>query len=318
MEILLYGYIGNYSAETFIQKMEEAKNEDITLRINSGGGDVFAGYGMISKFAEHPNVKKIKVDGQAASMAAQFLCYAKDVEALDVSEFLIHRAAYPTWYESQETFKGSQEFNSLVEMNKNLRKALENKIDVEKFEKITGKTLDEIYSMDSRIDVILNAQQAKKIGLINKVNELTLEMANEINSHIKMVAQSDNSLKEITLNQTKTNKINMTTEKLKSEHPEVYASVFSAGVKAEKDRVGAFMAFSDIDIEAVKKGISGEESPNQTFIAEMTVKGIKNGIVAKAEEEAVTTITTESVKTAETEKAAKLADFEKSLDQLKK
>lgn len=57
----------------------------------------------------------------------------------------------------------------------------------------------------------------------------------------------------------KTNNTAMTVTELKSQHPEIYQEIFGAGVKAgisaEKDRVGTWMAHAKTDLSAVIKGI---------------------------------------------------------------
>ncbi|MGB0881882.1 MAG: ATP-dependent Clp protease proteolytic subunit [Vicingaceae bacterium] len=323
-EILLYGQIGNYSAESFIESLQEIEDDSLVVRMNTTGGDVLAGYGMIAKFAEFKGDKKIKVDGQAASMGAFFLAYANDVEALDVSTFMIHRAAFPNWYESREGFKGSSEYNELVNINSFLRKGLESKIDIESFEKITGNSLDEVFSMESRLDIVLNAKQANKIGLINKVNSLSPDMAAKINSNIALVA-SDQGLKNLFVksnaNENKSNnnknKIKMTVDQLKSEHYDVFKSVFEAGsesgVKAERDRSSAWLAFMDADKETVVNAIKGGKEFTTSDMADMNVKLVsalkKDEIEAGSPDDVATGDVTH-----DTESPTALSVFEKELD----
>tara|TARA_R110001632_G_scaffold89055_5_gene192187 strand:+ start:2646 stop:3626 length:981 start_codon:yes stop_codon:yes gene_type:complete len=276
-EILLYSEIYSYSAVDFINQMNDADGKDITLRINSPGGDVLDSYGMIAKFAEYQGNKKIKVDGKAYSMAAFFLAYADEVEALDVSEILIHRAAYPTWYEAREDFKDSDDYKALVSTNKSLRTALENKIDTEAFDKISKYSLDEIFSMESRLDSNLTSKQALKIGLISKVNKLTSKMSAEIEGHVKMTAQKFSGTETKTELNNKPNKSNkMTANELKANHPGVYSEVLAlgseSGIKAERDRVGAWLAFVDADTETVVAGVKDGESLSQTAMAELSRK----------------------------------------------
>ena len=299
-EILIYSFIHNFAAETFIEKMEAAKDEDVVVRINTSGGDPQAGFGMISKFAEHGGAKTVKVDGKANSMGAFFLAYAENVEALDVSEIIVHRAAFPSYFESREDFKSSEEFKALAKVNKSLRSGLEAKIDVAKFEKIAGVTMDEVFSMDSRIDVSLTPSQAKQIGLVNKVNKLTAEMKAEIQSNsIQMAAHFGVDVADMQIepeevieakhvdNQAdKTKKNNtMTIDKLKAEHPEVYAQAVKVGVSQEKDRVEAILAYSEIDLPACVAAVESGENMSQKFMAEMQVKGMKAAASQEIEDE---------------------------------
>jgi ATP-dependent protease ClpP protease subunit len=75
-EILLYGDIYDYSAETFINAMNELDGtEELTVRINSNGGEPNSMAGMIDKFQSYAGPKKIKIDGKAFSSAFFFALY---------------------------------------------------------------------------------------------------------------------------------------------------------------------------------------------------------------------------------------------------
>ena len=66
----------------------------------------------------------------------------------------------------------------------------------------------------------------------------------------------------------------MTLAKLKEKHPELYAQVIAAGAEAERDRVGAWMAFADIDIKAVSEGINGGKNISAKEMAEFSRKAL--------------------------------------------
>mgnify|MGYP003644136561 FL=1 len=307
-EILLYSGIYSYVAESFLEKMEAAKEDDIVLRINSDGGDPQAVYGMIAKFAEHKGSKSIKVDGKANSSAAFFLAYADEVEILDVSQIVLHRAAYPSYYEAMSDFKDSDEYNAVVTVNKNLRAGLESKIDIAAFEKTTKVTLDEMFSMDSRIDVSLTPTQAKKIGLISSVKKLTKEMKAEIQSKsVAMAAEFGVDFKELKIiepiieankDKPKTNK--MTIEDLKADHSEVYNAVFNLGstsANAERtDTVNAWLVYNDIDAKAVKAGIESGDKMSQTQMAELVKASFGKEEVKKEVNASVKDVTPDNTK----------------------
>lgn len=273
-EILLYGSIESYSSTAFIQQMEENADQDITIRVNSPGGVPEYGWGMIAKFSEHKGSKKIKVDSQAHSMAAFFLCYASDAEALDVSEFLIHRAAYPSWIESNPDYFDEATRGNLERINTSLRKAFENKVDVVAFEALTSMKVKDIFSSDQRLEVFLTAAQAKKIGLIDRVVKITPEKKVEINSLLKAASmkplyeEKKNEIEIVELKSTE----KMTIEKLKAEHPELYAQIVAIGVASERDRVEACMVFIELDAAAVKEAISSGKPLSEKQKAEFAMK----------------------------------------------
>ena len=233
-EVLLYDFIFSQSAKEFINTLEENKEEDIVVRINTDGGSPEYGWGMINKFAEHPGAKKVKVDGKAYSMGSFFLAYADEVEASDVSQFLIHRAAYPSWFEENMSEELRENLNNV---NASLKKAIRAKIDESKLKSLKGVSLNDIFSNDSRKDVFLNASEAKAIGLVNKITKLTPAKKAEIDfSNAKIAAQFAGSLASI--QPTESPKIeNMTLEELKENHPEAYAAAVAEGAENPKKSV---------------------------------------------------------------------------------
>ncbi|MCK4522212.1 MAG: ATP-dependent Clp protease proteolytic subunit, partial [Nanoarchaeota archaeon] len=145
-EVLLYGQIYSESSIDFITAINAVEGDNLIVRLNTPGGDVNHGWGMVAKFMEFPGSKVVKVDGSAFSMGFNFCLYADSVEALDVSQFMVHRAAYSQWYE--ENYMTEQQKENLISVNANLEKALRNKIDVAKFEEIKGVKIKDIFSME--------------------------------------------------------------------------------------------------------------------------------------------------------------------------
>jgi len=317
--ILIYGSIDAYKAREFNTALSAIsdESEEVLLRINSPGGSPEYGWGMISMFKELKNPKRILVDGQAHSMGMFFLAYANEVESLDVSEFLIHRAAYPEWMEKSEDFDQAIKGN-LIRVNKSLEAALRAKIDVAKFEAIAGVKLKDIFSMDQRLDVFLTAAQAKQVGLISKITKLTAEMAADITMFAK-AAQSENKIyipkaaQQAPEKPLNPNPKHMTQAELIATHPELFAAIQKDAVAQERDRVGAWMAFNDVDPVAVAKGITDGASMSQTVMAELSRKSVAKAAVGAAAADSPEGIVPDGAKTAEQiakEKEAKdLADF---------
>jgi ATP-dependent Clp protease, protease subunit len=309
-DILLYGDINSCSSAEFIGELDEYKEDDIVVRINSGGGSPEYGWGMIAKFVEHPGKKLIKVDGQAHSMAAFFLCYCDEVEALDVAEFVVHRAAYSPWFESTPDCFTQPVRENLERVNISLRKALESKIDVAKFEELKGVKIKDIFSMDSRIDVVLSATEAKKVGLINRIIKITPEKRSEIEAMVGKAAKFSGLTPQKEVNKTEISKLNiMTIEKLKAEHPELFATVLAQGAAQEKDRIGAVLVFTKLD-PTIKAAIDSDKPLSETTKAELTLASFKNETIGKIAGSATATVIVPEVEKEKTEKEKELAAFE--------
>lgn len=298
-ELLIYGEIFGWSAREFVTSLIESDPQEETIvRVNSEGGSPEYGWGMISALKDHSETVKLKIDGQAHSMMAFGCCYFDEVEGLDVSQFCIHRAAYSPWYE--DNYMSDMQRSSLIEMNKHLRAAFEAKVNVPEFEKIGKKTLDQIFSMDGREEVILTAVQAKKIGLISSIKKITPVKKAEIEASFekiaahfapaKAAAENEESKKQ-TQNKPVA-KMEMTITTLQAEHPAIFAEALAKGVAQERSRVNALLKFHDIDSATVVAAIASGKEFDMEMGAEFTAKAIANnqlGVLKKESPEAIST-----------------------------
>ncbi len=287
-EILIYGSLYNWNNSDTLRYLDEAKADDATLRINSDGGSPEDTFGIIAKAMERKISGKkttIKVDGKAYSTAAFMLMYFTDVEALDVSAFLLHRAAYPEWYEKGDQIT-SEQLNYLKGLNDKLKDATKAKINEAKLIELKGVTIDAIFDQSNRLDVRLTADEALQIGLISKITKITPEIEAYVNSNVlriaaefKVSAPAPTPAATTTIVNPKTT--NMNIETLKAQHPALFAEVQTLAVTAERDRVGAWMAFNDVDPAAVAEGIKTGASLSATAMAELTRKSLSADALVK-------------------------------------
>lgn len=300
-EILLYSGIYSYTAEAFINALEEFKAEDLVIRQNTPGGSVNYGWGMIAKMQEHEGKITIKIDGASQSMGLYMLPFADYVEATDVATGLLHRAdGYVSSPEDQKY---------LDDRNKDLRAKFAAKINEAKLKELKGISLDDVFASDKRIDVSLTAKEMKAIGLVDKIVKLTPKEIEAIDNRMfDIAAKKTEESKPKPEILTQKNKV-MTLAEIKANHPALYAEIIALGVADERDRVGAWMAFADIDPVAVKAGIDSGKDLTRKETAEFTRKGMSaEGLTALSKESA------KEVKTPEQEIAAKTADEKKKAD----
>ena len=314
-EFLIYGSINSFTSSEFITAMNDADG-DITVRINSGGGEPDYGWGMVAKFKEYEGNKTVKIDGKAYSMAAFIAMYADNVEALDVSTFMVHRAAYPTWFEGSEYFTKELKEN-LTSINKSLEAAFRARVDVEKFETLKDVKVKDIFSMEDRIDVFLTAKDAKKIGLVSKIIKITPKKAAEINSQVKIAASTDSDLTVEAPEQKPTNEdiqkqINtkMNKSELREKHPELFAEIVGLGVEQEQERVSAWAKWNEIDPALAMKGIEGKDEIKASNISEFQVAALKalqkKGVEADSTEDVKLDADGKAIPTSELSAAEKL------------
>jgi ATP-dependent Clp protease protease subunit len=96
----LFDVIDDYygvSASAFVSALNSIKEGDISLHINSPGGDVFAARAMVAAIAAHPSNITAYVDGLAASAASYVAVACDKVVMQKGSMLMVHRASSIVW-----------------------------------------------------------------------------------------------------------------------------------------------------------------------------------------------------------------------------
>lgn len=164
--ILLYGDIGDYdkvrSGDVTRELLEmEASFTNIDARINSNGGDVYAGIAIFNAFRNSKANITIYVDGIAASMASVIALCGKPVYMSRFARLMLHSVqggAYGNKAELEEVIRNIESLeDTLAEMIAGRLK----------------KTVDEIKAayFDGK-DHWLTAQQALDAGLIDGIYDI--------------------------------------------------------------------------------------------------------------------------------------------------
>lgn len=97
-ELLLYGDISNstwwgdeVTPKQFADDLDElGAVREITVRINSGGGDVFAAQAIGNLLEQHPAEVTARIDGLCASAATIIACHCDKVIAANDSTYMVH------------------------------------------------------------------------------------------------------------------------------------------------------------------------------------------------------------------------------------
>lgn len=94
-EVLIFDYIGWYGveAQAFVQEIDALDVDELTVRINSGGGSVWDGWAIYNALRSHKAKVTTIVEGLAAS-AASFIAQAGDHRIVrQASQLMIHNAS---------------------------------------------------------------------------------------------------------------------------------------------------------------------------------------------------------------------------------
>ncbi len=100
--IVTDAYWGGVSALDFVRELHALQVDTIHLRINSPGGEVFAGQAMAQAVREHPANIIAHVDGYAASAASWLALACDEVVISEGGYFMIHKAMTIAWGNADE------------------------------------------------------------------------------------------------------------------------------------------------------------------------------------------------------------------------
>lgn len=95
-EILIYDFIGESMFEKGViakdikAQLDAAEGTDVTVRINSPGGDVFEGIAIGNLLKQYEGSVSVKIDGYAASIASVIAMAGDSVEIAPNAMFMIH------------------------------------------------------------------------------------------------------------------------------------------------------------------------------------------------------------------------------------
>lgn len=281
--LLFYTGVYSFTVEEFINKLSEIdENEDLIIKLNSPGGSVFAGWSMAQAIAERPGKTTIITEGLAASMSFILPLFADDVQTLDVTNWMIHRAT--AYIENEDDQK------LLDKINEDLKKRVKARIDEKAFKEITGVTINDIFDKNKeRRSIWLTAQEAKKVGLVSKViklqpKQLKVSAEKFIAFYDEFGSAEHKEEKPKENNKPQNSKI-MTIEEFKSANPEAYNSILEKGRQEERDRVLALLAYNEIDSKAVVEAVKSGNPITESFRSEMAVKQLAKIKLDKAKEE---------------------------------
>ena len=123
-ELLLYGDISDstwwgdeVTPKQFAEDLDKlGAVSEITVRINSGGGDVFAAQTIGNLLEQHPANVVARIDGLCASSATIVACHCDRVVAANDSTYMVHPVRlgllgyYDTLHYGKRVFKGFHSF----------------------------------------------------------------------------------------------------------------------------------------------------------------------------------------------------------------
>ena len=166
-EIFLYddigdGWFGGVSSKQFASDLRSFGDvKDITVRIDSAGGNVFVGHVMYNLLREHDATITVKIDGMAASIASVIAMAGDDIEISENAVMMVHNPWGVAIGESEDIRK---EADRLVAIRSSIVSAY------------VGRTKQEEAKISEfmNAETWLSADQAVELGFADRLNQETL------------------------------------------------------------------------------------------------------------------------------------------------
>lgn len=234
-ELLLYGDISEYpwfeddiTPKEFNKDLENIGNvEKITVRINSGGGDVFAAMAIYTRLKEHKADVAIKIDGWCASAATIIAMAGDSIEIPAGGVFMIHdpAAGILGYYKADELKKIADELEVIKQSIVNC------------YMTITDKPEDEIKNLMS-VETYFTGEEAVEAGFCTSVmfgevhteavdaekiivNSVPIDISGFDTVPKGLLGCSSHNSKPTNIKNNEEDNTTMTLEEFKTKHPEV-------------------------------------------------------------------------------------------------
>ena len=165
-DINLFSIISNGAGQSFVNEfnyLDSLGLNHINVRINSKGGDVFEGFGIISAI-KNATTKVITInEGLAASMAGMILVAGDERKAVDFSQTMAHNPK----------INGDE---ATTPEQKNMLKNIKNSL-IKIFTNNTGLSDENVSDLMNK-ETWMTAKEAKKHGIIDEVISTKREISN--------------------------------------------------------------------------------------------------------------------------------------------
>lgn len=159
MKILLYEPVYNFTLEHIAEQLKNVSDdEQIELRINSPGGDVFAGLSIANLLRSMSNKVIVYVDGLAASIASIITMAADEVVMSEGSFLMVHNSKILADGNKEELANNIELLAKIDEVMTNMYVAR------------TGLPKDEIEAI-MEAETFITAEQAVELGFADSTIE---------------------------------------------------------------------------------------------------------------------------------------------------
>ena len=288
-DIILEGPVGWDITPEDLRPQLEGKG-DVHIYLNTYGGIVFDGLEIYNILNDHEGHVTLDVGAIAASSGGWLMLGADKIRVHKNSSWMTHRVSGFAWGNADVLRTESEIMEGLEGLCIDCmeRRGLNREQAFDDMMKETwlfgGQAIIDAGLADELIDGEMDVEgnsvsvdepnQNKLKAQVNQVfNQVEKHFTQEGNDFLKKgknflnIARKKSNFSNSKKNPVTETENQMNLEELKTKHPDLFNEVLNIGVQKEKDRNGAWLAYNDIDPDAVKKGIESNNLPSAVDVA---------------------------------------------------
>lgn len=269
-DIWMYEWFGIKAASpnTFRDELNKYSGQNITVWIDSYGGDVTAGAGIYNALKSHNGKVTTVIDGKAMSAASVIAMAGDTVQMSPVGILMIHNP----WSEASGEAKDIRKVADVLDTVKTTI--------MNAYQQKTGKSVDEIGQMMDD-ETYMDAQKAKNLGFIDEIlyqdggqeksvqnslmfTRFAIQNSGNAASLKKFIEKNKKKLvenkEELPLEENKISSV----EDLQKIYPDLYAQIAQNSIKNERERISALEKMDDPQNEALHAVIVNAKNSGKT------------------------------------------------------
>jgi len=292
----LTGIIGwDILASDIKESLNEANGDDIIINVSSTGGSVYEGIEIFNRLKEYSGKITARIVSVAASMATVIAIVADEVQVYDNSVFMIHNPWSFSMGDYRDMKKTADILGALADL---IARAYAKKTKSDKG--LMREMMDsESWFFGSEIkdagfaDVVLDSEE-KETDKDTTLNDAKIQFEammckvknenrfeNDLEKAAAFFNNSEPKEKNDNITQKGKERVQMTPQEIKANHPESFAVIehdaMARGKDLEQKRVNAHLLFIDVAKDDVLKNIkNGSSVQDEDVHASYVLAGIRH------------------------------------------
>lgn len=179
MIIFLNGEITKATAKIFLDQMQD---EELEIRIDSVGGDLFEGLKIYNALLNHTQRVNIIVDGVAGSIASVIALASENREIAETGSFMIHHALVPSVSGNHEELQ--KIVNTLEEYSKIIASVYARNTKLSIDEALDLMSKEKTFTAEDSVKLGFSKSIVEPLKAVAKINQIDMNLLQSIKAKL--------------------------------------------------------------------------------------------------------------------------------------